>query len=136
MTYSASCSRSSDVIVRPLITEHWITSEPPMEILVEAHTVRVRDWTDLRRIDVRTTVNESDTCERLRQRGIGYVDGNSAYINAFWLQSASDSPVWHDAVRELLSFAECHGWFDGVYLRLNFAYVRGARPRIASRALT
>lgn len=88
-----------------------------MEVCVEAQTVRVLDRENLRSLSVRTRISAADTSERLRRRGIGYIDGNVAYVNTWWLQSLSDNRRWLDEVREMLSFAECHGWFDGVYLR-------------------
>ncbi len=88
-----------------------------MEICVEAQTVRVLDRENLRSLSVRTRISAADTSERLRQRGIGYVDDKVAYVNTWWLQSLSDNRRWLDEIREMLSFAECHGWFDGVYLR-------------------
>lgn len=88
-----------------------------MEIRVEAQTVRVLDRDNLRTVVVSTRVSESDTSERLRQRGIGFVDGSVAYVDTWWLRTLSDNRRWLDEVREMLSFAECHGGFDGVYLR-------------------
>ncbi|UPW08057.1 hypothetical protein M1C59_18640 [Gordonia terrae] len=103
-----------------------------MEIRVEAHTVRVRERSDLRDLEVRSAVDEIETSERLRQRGIGYVDGDAAYINTLWLQSLNDDRRWRDEVRELLAFAECHGWFDGVYLRARFTASGAPRVRPGS----
>ncbi|EON31313.1 MULTISPECIES: hypothetical protein [Gordonia] len=88
-----------------------------MRIRVEPNTVRVHERADLRTLSVSTTLDGTETSEQLRRRGIGYVDGDSAHINSMWLQSLGEDRRWHDDLRELFSFAECHGWFDGVYLR-------------------
>ncbi|TYQ07566.1 UNVERIFIED_ORG: hypothetical protein L601_000500001750 [Gordonia westfalica J30] len=88
-----------------------------MEIRVDAQTVRVVARENLRSLSVSTRVSAADTSEMLRGRGIGYVDGCVAYVNTWWLQSLRDNRRWLDELREMSSFAECHGWFDGVYLR-------------------
>ncbi|GAC68531.1 hypothetical protein [Gordonia soli] len=89
-----------------------------MDIRVDEDVVQVLDREDLRALRVTTSLDGPDTGERLRRRGLGYVDGGYAYVNAMWLKSLDSQPRWSAEVRELLSFADSRGWFDGVFLRV------------------
>ncbi|WP_232017003.1 hypothetical protein [Gordonia insulae] len=72
---------------------------------------------DLRRIDVVTSLSPDDTGARLRARSIGFVDGDAVYLDTLWLRALGSDPHWNTELDEVLSFAECHGRFDCLYLK-------------------
>jgi hypothetical protein len=99
-----------------------------MIIRVNAHVVKVTERKDLRRIDVVTSLSPDDTAARLRARGIGFVDGDAVYLDTLWLRALGSDPHWNSELDEMLSFAGCRGWFDGLYLKSRMSGSSSADP--------